>query len=90
MRSPAFTEARSHSEPWGKSPPHDLDIVLGRPEVMVELAELIQRVRGLPPTQLASIDRGAVVRDILTRHGFQPYTRLTQMLLQLIRRQSRA
>lgn len=90
MRSPAFTEARSRSEPWGKSPPHDLDIVLSRPEVMVELAGLIQRVRGLPPNQLASIDRGAVVRDILARHGFQPYTRLTQMLLQLIRRQSRA
>ena len=85
-----FAEARTASEPWGKSPYHDLDIVLARPQVMVELAGLIQQVRNLPRDRLASIDRGAVVRDILTRHGFQPYARLTEMLLQMIRRQSRA
>ena len=85
-----LAESRTASEPWGKSPYHDLDLVLSRPKIMVELAGLIQQVRNLPRDRLASIDRGAVVRDILTRHGFQPYARLTEMLLQMIRRQSRA
>lgn len=90
MRYSLFTEARTASEPWGKSPYHDLDIVLANGQVMVELAGLIQQVRNLPRDRLASIDRGAVVRDILTRHGFRPYARLTEMLLQMIKRQARA
>jgi hypothetical protein len=89
QRREKLQEARSVSEPWGKSPYHDLDLVLANASAMVDIAGLIQQVRQLSPQQAASIDRGQVMRDILTRHGFQAYPRLTQMLLQMVRRQAR-
>lgn len=85
MRFIEFCEARSTSEPWGKSPYHDLEILSKDLNFAKDFNSLAQEIKALTFDKIASIDRGQRLREILTKHGYIPYKRLSQMLLQRLK-----
>lgn len=85
MRFVEFYEARSISEPWGKSPYHDLEVLSKDLNFVKDFNTLSQQIKALPITQLNSIPRGDKIREILNKYNYTPYKRLTQMLLQRLK-----
>ena len=85
MRFIEFCEGRSLSEPWGKSPYHDIELLSKDLNFIRDFNKLSQEIKNLPVTQLSSIPRGDKIREILTKYNYVPYKRLTQMLLQRLK-----
>jgi len=85
VRFAEFVESRSVSEPWGKSPYHDLKILSKDLNFVRDFNKLSQEIKNLPINQLSSIPRGDKIREILNKYNYMPYKRLTQMLLQRLK-----
>lgn len=85
MRFSEFYEARTLSEPWGKSPYHDLEVLSKDLNFAKDFNILADQIKALHRSQLASIPRGDKIREILIKHNYQPYKRLVEMLLQRLK-----
>jgi len=85
MRFAEILEARTISEPWGKSPYHDIEVLSKDINFIKDFNILSQQIKALPKDKLASIDRGTKLREILAKYKYTPYKRLTQMLLQRLK-----
>ncbi|MFZ9956960.1 MAG: DUF5661 family protein [Flavobacteriales bacterium] len=76
--------AKEH--PWGHSPPHDIKKLFADHGFISDLAFELGKMKRMNSKELQKIDRGTMIKNLLSQHNYKEYPRLVQMLLQLIKK----